>query len=71
MDLDQLCVTFEMGHDNSSSSAAGQIATFQLDFSDLHNAQTKVHKLSMDNGGDSNMSDVYQGSRLAKSIFDK
>ena len=57
MDIDHLCVTFEM-------SQHGGMASFELDFTDLRNVQSKMHKMS--SSTPDALTDV-----VAKAVFDR
>ena len=63
MDIEHLCITFEMVQDRG-------MASFELDFSDLRNVQSKMHKMSTSTS-DNTLTDVNQGYLIAKAVFDR
>ena len=62
MDIEHLCVTFEMSQDRG-------MASFELDFTDLRNVQSKMHKMSSSTSDA--LMDVNQGYLVAKAVFDR
>ena len=63
MDIVHLCITFEMVQDRG-------MASFELDFTDLRNVQSKMHKMSSSTS-DNTLTDVNQGYLIAKAVFDR
>ena len=59
MDIEHLCVTFEMSQANIQG-----MQSFELDFSDFRNVQSKMHKMS--SSTQDSLTDV-----VAKAVFDR
>ena len=66
MDISQLCITFEISQDQ------GGMACLEIDFTDLRNVQSKMHKMSNSTKpSPESITDVNQACHTTKTIFER